>query len=320
MTPPNLPASACTPPALPGRHPNVLSIAGLDPSGGAGILADVKTFSALGAYGTAVLTALTAQNTRGVSGVQPVAPAFVRAQLDTLLDDVHIDAIKVGMVANAEIAQELAARLAGSRVPLVLDPVMVAKSGDRLLDESAVAVLRERLLPLATLVTPNLPEAGVLLGRTAPANPAEMRQAALALRELGARHVLIKGGHLAGPDSLDVSYDGRQFLELTAPRVPTPNTHGTGCTLSAALTALLPQHTSLEGALRAAKAYVTRALHTSSELEVGSGHGPLHHFFAWWPAARVPLPPSSPQDGSQTVHRPEHQEPQTSNESESPCE
>ena len=286
MTPPtSLPSSAGRP-AVPARHPNVLSIAGLDPSGGAGILADVKAFSALGAYGTAVLTALTAQNTRGVSGVQPVAPAFVRAQLDTLLDDVRIDAIKIGMVANAEIAQAIADALAHVQVPLVLDPVMVAKSGDRLLDESAVAVLRERLLPLATLVTPNLPEVGVLLGRRPPTSLAEMRQAASALHAMGARHVLVKGGHLAGAESPDVAYDGLRLLELPAPRVQTSHTHGTGCTLSAAITALLPQRPDLDSVLRDAKSYVSAALHASQELVVGSGHGPLHHFHAWWPSAR----------------------------------
>lgn len=270
--------------ALAARPPNVLSVAGLDPSGGAGILADIKTFSALGAYGTAVLTALTAQNTRGVSGVQPVAPAFVRAQLDALLADVHIDAIKIGMIANAEIAQVLVDRLAGAQVPLVLDPVMVAKSGDRLLEESAVAVLREQLLPLATLITPNLPEAGVLLGRPAPSNLAEMQDAASALHALGARHVLIKGGHLAGAESPDLSYDGVRFLELPAARVQTSNTHGTGCTLSAAVTALLPQRRDLDSALREAKHYVSAALEASQQLAVGGGHGPLHHFHAWWPS------------------------------------
>lgn len=287
MSPPILAASqgAGSPPATAGRHPNVLSIAGLDPSGGAGILADVKAFSALGAYGTAVLTALTAQNTCRVTGVQPVAAAFVEAQLDTLLDDVHIDAIKIGMVCNAQIAQAIARRLAGSPVPLVLDPVMVAKGGDRLLDEGAVAVLREQLLPLATLITPNLPEAGVLLGRPAPTNLGEMQQAALDLRALGARHVLVKGGHLPGTESPDVLYDGERLSSLSAPRIPTRNTHGTGCTLSAAVTALLPQRSSLGSAVRDAKQYVTAALQASERLAVGGGHGPLHHFHAWWPSA-----------------------------------
>ena len=262
---------------------NVLSIAGSDPSGGAGILADVKTFSALGAYGTAVITALTAQNTRGVTGVQAVPPAFVREQLDTLLADVRIDAIKVGMLANAELASVVAERLAGLDIPLVVDPVMVAKSGDALLDASAIETLRRRILPLATLITPNLPEAGVLLGRPAPTTVPEMREAAVALHALGPRHVLVKGGHLRGSESPDIAFDGETFTELGAPRVATRNTHGTGCTLSAAITALLPQRPDLASALRDAKAYVTAALQASEQLEVGGGHGPLHHFHAWWP-------------------------------------
>jgi hydroxymethylpyrimidine/phosphomethylpyrimidine kinase len=262
--------------------PNVLSIAGVDPSGGAGVLADIKTFSALGAYGTAVLTALTAQNTRGVTGVEPVSPAFVRAQLDTLLDDVRIDAIKVGMLANAEVARVVADRLERSKVPVVVDPVMVAKSGDRLLDESAIETLRRRVLPLALLVTPNLPEVGVLLGRPAPTSLAEMREAAVALGAMGPRHVLVKGGHLGGTESPDVWFDGQRSVELPAPRVPTQNTHGTGCTLSAAITALLPRRPSMESAVQDAKSYVTLALRASQALAVGNGHGPLHHFHALW--------------------------------------
>lgn len=264
------------------RIPNVLSIAGVDPSGGAGVLADIKTFSALGAYGTAVLTALTAQNTRAVTGIEPVSPAFVCAQLDTLLDDVRIDAIKVGMLANAEVARAVAERLERSRVALVVDPVMVAKSGDRLLDERAIETLRRHVLPLATLITPNLPEAGVLLGRPAPASPAEMGEAAAALAVMGPRHVLIKGGHLGGDDSPDVWFDGQRSIELPAPRVRTQNTHGTGCTLSAAITALLPQRPSIESAIRDAKTFVTNALRASHALSVGSGHGPLHHFHSLW--------------------------------------
>jgi hydroxymethylpyrimidine/phosphomethylpyrimidine kinase len=260
----------------------VLSIAGCDPSGGAGILADVKAFSALGAYGTAVLTALTAQNTLAVTGVEAVLPAFVRAQLDTLLGDVRIDAIKVGMLANASIVQVVADRLERSKVPVVVDPVMVAKSGDRLLDEAAVESLRRRVLPLALIITPNLPEAGVLLGRPAPSSLHEMREAAVALGAMGARHVLIKGGHLSGDESPDVWFDGQRSVELGAPRVPTQNTHGSGCTLSAAITALIPQRPDLESAVRDAKAYVSGALAASHALSVGSGHGPLHHFHALW--------------------------------------
>jgi hydroxymethylpyrimidine/phosphomethylpyrimidine kinase len=265
------------------RIPNLLTIAGSDPSGGAGILADIKTFSALGAYGAAVLTALTAQNTRGVTGVERVAPAFVRAQLDSLFSDVQFDAIKLGMLATAELADAVAEALAGVTCPVVVDPVMVAKSGDRLLDAGAIDCLRRRVLPLATVLTPNLPEAGVLLGRSAPASVAEMRRAAADLQALGPRYVVVKGGHLNTEESPDVFFDGREFSELSAARVPTRNTHGTGCTLSAAIAALLPAHPDVLAAVRAAKAYVSAALLASDELEVGSGRGPLHHFHALWP-------------------------------------
>jgi hydroxymethylpyrimidine/phosphomethylpyrimidine kinase len=274
--------AARVPDRSPLQHPNVLSIAGSDPSGGAGILADIKTFSALGAYGTAVLTALTAQNTQGVTGVHAVPPEFVRAQLDTLLDDVRIDAIKVGMLANAALAVAVAERLSALRVPLVVDPVMIAKSGDRLIDAEAIDILRSLVLPIARVLTPNLPEAGVLLGRAAPANVQEMRRAAADLHALGPRYVLVKGGHLTGAESPDILFDGRDFTELQAPRVPTRNTHGTGCTLSAAIAALLPQCPDVPAAVRGAKEYVSGALLASDALDVGSGHGPLHHFHALW--------------------------------------
>lgn len=265
--------------------PNILSIAGLDPSGGAGILADIKAFSALGAYGAAVLTAITAQNTRAVTAVQAVAPELVCEQLETLLADVRIDAIKLGMLANAEIAAAVASRLARIRPQqLVVDPVMVAKSGDRLLDAAAIDTLRSRVLPLATLITPNLPEAGVLLDRPAPTTFDEMRDAALELHRLGPRYVLVKGGHLTTAESPDVLFDGRDFTLFTAPRVPTKNTHGTGCTLSAAIAALLPLRDDVLSAVRDAKTYVTQGLVASDALEVGSGHGPSHHFHSLWPA------------------------------------
>jgi hydroxymethylpyrimidine/phosphomethylpyrimidine kinase len=266
------------------RIVNALTIAGVDPSGGAGVLADIKTFSALGAYGTAVVTALTAQNTLGVAGVELVLPAFVRAQLDTLFSDVRIDAIKLGMLATAELAATVADRLTAVARPLVVDPVMVAKSGDRLLDTDAIDTVRRRVLPLATVLTPNLPEAGVLLDRPPPENLDDMRRAALDLHTLGPRAVLVKGGHLKGTESPDVFFDGERFTELPAPRIRTQNIHGTGCTLSAAIAALVPVHPDVISAVRAAKEYVSAALRASHELDVGSGHGPLHHFHAVWPA------------------------------------
>jgi len=259
---------------------NVLTIAGSDPSGGAGIQADLKTFGALGAYGAAVITALTAQNTRTVAAVHLVPAEFVAAQIDTLFADVRIDALKIGMVADAAIAAAIADRLRhhGAR-NIVLDPVMVAKSGDRLLSADAVDTLRRRLLPLADVVTPNLPEAGVLLDRPAPTTLAAMRQAAADLRALGCRSVLVKGGHLAGAESIDVLFDGRDYREFPAPRLATRNTHGTGCTLSAAIAALLPQRPDTASAVRDAKAYVSGAIAASGALSVGGGHGPLHHFW-----------------------------------------
>jgi hydroxymethylpyrimidine/phosphomethylpyrimidine kinase len=263
--------------------PNVLTIAGSDPSGGAGIQADLKTFAALGAYGAAVMTALTAQNTRTVAGVHLVPAAFVAAQIDTLFADVRIDALKIGMVASAEIAATIAGRLSalGAR-NIVLDPVMVAKSGDRLLDADAVDTLRRKLLPVADIVTPNLAEVGVLLDRAAPSTLKEMRTAAADLHALGCRRVLVKGGHLGGADSTDILFDGREVLELPAPRLATTNTHGTGCTLSAAIAALLPQRPDPASAVREAKAYVGEAMAASGALGVGAGHGPLHHFWRLW--------------------------------------
>lgn len=277
-------APAVAAPPEPRRVPNVLSIAGSDPSGGAGIQADIKACSALGAYAASVVTALTAQNTRAVTAVHGVPAEFVRAQLDTLLADVRIDAVKVGMLANGAIASTVADWLAASGIRhVVIDPVMVAKSGDRLLDPSAIDTLRRRLLPMALVLTPNLPEAGVLLGRAAPSTLDEMQRAAVDLAALGASHVLVKGGHLRAADSPDVLSDGREVVLIDAPRVATPNTHGSGCTLSSAIAALLPRHPGIPSAVRAAKDYVSAGLRASHELEVGSGHGPLHHFHALWP-------------------------------------
>jgi hydroxymethylpyrimidine/phosphomethylpyrimidine kinase len=267
--------------------PNILTVAGVDPSGGAGVLADVKAISALGGYACAVITALTAQNTRAVVGVSPIEPAFVREQLDVLLTDVRVDAAKIGMVGQAPVIVAVADRLSHWGVaPVVLDPVMVAKSGDPLLDKSAVGALREALLPLATVITPNLPEAGVLLAERAPESLKEMFRAAEKLRDLmrgdGARWVMLKGGHLPGGEAIDLLHDGDRMVELTAPRVSTRNTHGTGCTLSAALATLLPQSADVPSAARRAKQYLTEALRHADELDVGAGHGPVHHFHALW--------------------------------------
>ena len=265
------------------RPPVALTIAGSDPSGGAGIQADLKTFSALGVYGTSVVTALTAQNTRGVTGVHVVPTEFVTQQLETLVADVRLDAIKIGMLANAGIVGAVGDFL--RRHPhdyVVLDPVMVSTSGDRLLDDDAVQAVRD-LMPLASLVTPNLAEAAALLDTRPARTLADMRLHATALQELGAPRVLIKGGHSEGaPEAVDLLLDLDGEMLLRAPRVGTVNTHGTGCTLSSALAALRPQRDSwLEAALDA-KAWLTGALAAADRLEIGQGHGPVHHFHAIW--------------------------------------
>lgn len=272
--------------------PNALSVAGIDPSGGAGIYADLKAFSALGAYGCGVVAALTAQNTQAVTGVHAVPPAFVRLQLDTLFADVRIDTCKIGMLGTAPIARAVAEGLArpvaaGAPAHVVVDPVMVAKSGDVLLSNDATAMLIEAILPLATVLTPNLPEAGVLLRERAPDTLKEMYRAAERLRRLlpDSKHawVMLKGGHLDG-DAVDLLYDGDRMIELPAPRIDTKNTHGTGCSLSAAIAALLPRSGSVPEAVTDAKRWLTEAIRRSGELSVGHGHGPVHHFHTVWPA------------------------------------
>lgn len=267
--------------------PNTLTIAGVDPSGGAGILADIKAMSALGAYGTAVVAALTAQSTQGVTAISPVPADFVAAQIDTLFADVRIDAVKIGMLGQQAVTRKVADRLAHWQPKhLVLDPVMIAKSGDALLERSAVDELRESLVPQSTMITPNLPEAGVLLDTRPAENVKEMRRMAERLRRLladdGHRWVFLKGGHLPGNETIDVLHDGDKMLELPGTRIATKNTHGTGCTLSAALAALLPQCASVPDAAQRAKAYLVEAIARSGELEVGSGHGPVHHFHSLW--------------------------------------
>lgn len=271
---------------------NVLTVAGHDPSGGAGVLADVKAISALRAHACGVITALTAQNTCSVASVFPVPRAFVADQLDVLFADVRIHSTKIGMVGQTPVIEVVADRLSRwAGMPIVLDPVMVAKSGDSLLDATAVGAMREALMPLATVVTPNVPEAGVLLGSRPPETAKEMRRSAEKLRAMmrdGERWVLLKGGHLSGEEVTDFLHDGDRMIELTAPRVSTRNTHGTGCTLSAALAALIPQSSDVPTAARLAKAYLTDALRHADELAVGKGHGPVHHFHALWAAQSRP--------------------------------
>ncbi|MEO3388668.1 bifunctional hydroxymethylpyrimidine kinase/phosphomethylpyrimidine kinase [Mesorhizobium sp. CAU 1741] len=262
---------------------NVLSIAGSDPSGGAGIQADLKTFSACGVYGMAVLTALTAQNTQGVSGVHLVPPSFVARQIEAVFADIRVDAVKIGMVASAGIAEAVADALAPHpNLPVVLDPVMVAKGGASLLDPDAVAALVERLLPLATIITPNLPEAAALIGVPVAETRAQMAEQARQLRTAGAHAVLLKGGHLGGNDSPDVFSSQTELEWLEGPRIATASTHGTGCTLSSALSASLARGMPPVGAAQAAKAYLAGAIVDAERLSVGSGHGPVHHFHQFW--------------------------------------
>ncbi|WP_343727423.1 bifunctional hydroxymethylpyrimidine kinase/phosphomethylpyrimidine kinase [Burkholderia seminalis] len=264
--------------------PNLLTIAGSDSGGGAGIQADLKTFSALGAYSASVITALTAQNTRGVTGVHAPDAAFVTAQLDAVFDDIRIDAVKIGMLANAAIVHAVADALRRYAPRfVVLDTVMISKSSHALLAPDAVDALRDALLPLATVVTPNLPEAAALLGDAPATTEDDMVRQGHALLQTGARAVLMKGGHLpdasASPDWL---VEAARTVRLDGARVPVSNTHGTGCTLSSAIAALLPQQPDLEGAVREAKAYLTGAIAASGHLDVGRGVGPVHHFHRWW--------------------------------------
>ncbi|WP_043530957.1 bifunctional hydroxymethylpyrimidine kinase/phosphomethylpyrimidine kinase [Litchfieldella xinjiangensis] len=266
------------------RPPNVLTIAGSDPCGGAGIQADLKAFSALGAYGTSVITALTAQNTRGVTGVHPVPASFIAEQLETLLDDVAIDAVKIGMVASRDVAETIRSILTRHRPRwIVLDPVMVAKSGDILVDDAGLHAVRDILVPLADVITPNLPEAAVLLDTRTPDSPDAMEALLPSLLALGARHVLLKGGHLRSgercPDLL-AGPDGTHWLD--GPRIATDNLHGTGCSLSSAIAACLAHDDAVPSAVARAKQWLSEALEASTRLDVGRGHGPVHHFHAWW--------------------------------------
>lgn len=261
-----------------------LTIAGSDSGGGAGIQADLKTFAALGCYGMSVITALTAQNTIGVSAIRAVPPEFVARQLDDVLEDIGADAVKIGMLHAPEVIRTVAGRLRRYRASnIVLDPVMVAKSGDRLLQEEAVEALSTELLPLATVITPNLPEAAVLLGRPVE-GPEAMEAAARDLARLGPAAVLLKGGHLESGRSPDLLFvrDGGTVARFDASRVETINTHGTGCTLSSAIAACLARGLGLVDAVGRAKEYITGALRAGAEYRVGCGHGPVHHFWERW--------------------------------------
>lgn len=260
------------------RIPNVLSIAGSDPSGGAGIQADLKTMAALDVYGMAAIMAMTAQNTEGVRGFVAVPPAFVKDQIDAVFDDIDVGAVKIGMLANAEIIEAVAECLARYKpAHIVLDPVMVATSGDSLISAEAVDAMKAHLFPLATLVTPNIPEAEKLMRKSV----LDMEGAAKSFLELGVRAVLLKGGHLKS-SATDVLAYGEVVKVFDGERVETSNTHGTGCTLSSAVAAYLARGFSLEDACAAAKVYVTGALSCADELSVGRGNGPVHHGYLYF--------------------------------------
>jgi hydroxymethylpyrimidine/phosphomethylpyrimidine kinase len=259
--------------------PKALTIAGSDSGGGAGIQADLKTFSAFRVFGMSVITAVTAQNSLGVQGVESLPPAFVAQQLRSVLSDFGADAAKCGMLATAPIIEAVAATLAEHPIEkLVVDPVMVAKSGDALLRPDAVRSLIERILPLALVVTPNLPEAEALAGIPV-SDRKEMEEAARRIHALGPRYVLVKGGHLKG-DAVDLLWNGRELRAFTAPRVDSPNTHGTGCTFSAAIAAGLARGQAIPDAIREAKAYVTKAI--AEGFQGGRGVGQLRHFLTEW--------------------------------------
>jgi len=262
-----------------------LSIAGSDSSAGAGLQADLKTFSALGVYGATVVTAVTAQNTQGVTAIHLVPGKVISAQLDAVFSDLSIRAIKTGMFGNEEGISAAAGsleRLAGG-IPIIVDPVMISTSGSRLLPKGAEKALAQKLIPLAALLTPNLHEAAALLGSEAAQNENEMRRQAKRLLALGARAVLIKGGHLSGPEAADVFYGGSRFLSYSAPRIATKNTHGTGCTLSSAIAACLVKGLPMEEAIAEAKAYLQGAIEQAAGLHIGSGAGPLWHFYRQTP-------------------------------------
>jgi hydroxymethylpyrimidine/phosphomethylpyrimidine kinase len=263
--------------------PIALTIAGSDSSGGAGIQADLKTFAALGVYGASVITALTAQNTTGVSGIHQVPAEFVTAQIDAVFSDLDVGAVKIGMVAHPPVIDAIVAGLTRwSPKHVVLDPVMVATSGDRLLATEAIDALRKKLIPMASVITPNLPEAAALLDEPVARDEAAVEKQGRRLLALGCKAVLIKGGHGEGAESIDYLVGPGGTITLAAPRIATRNTHGTGCSLSSAIAAGLAKGESMETAVRNAKAWVSAAIAAADSFSVGRGHGPVHHFHRFY--------------------------------------
>jgi len=265
------------------RAPVAMTIAGSDSGGGAGIQADLKTFSALGVYGTSTITALTAQNTCAVTGIQEVPPEFIVNQIETVLSDITVDAIKIGMLSSVPIIEAVAGVLKEHpSIPVVLDPVMVAKSGDHLLGQDAHQALIEQLCPLALLLTPNIPEAAILIGADSASDDTELLVQADKLAGLGSEAVLMKGGHLSGDICEDILIHAGATHRFSHPRVQTGNTHGTGCTLSSAITAFLAKGHGLVDAVQQATDYLHQAILAADSLSIGQGHGPVHHFHAQW--------------------------------------
>ncbi len=266
------------------KTPIALTIAGSDSGGGAGIQADLKTFSALGVYGASVITALTAQNTQGVDAIYEVEPEFIRQQVDAVASDLTVDAVKIGMLHRSQIIETVAQSLEHHNIGhIVVDPVMVAKSGDPLLQEDAIDALKSILIPMASIITPNIPEAARLLRRKVEYVENNMYTVAERLLALGCGSVLLKGGHdLKSADSVDIFHDGNNAVALTNPRINTNNTHGTGCTLSSAVCANLARKTGLNQAVLCAKQFISSAIEHADKLQIGSGHGPVNHFYALW--------------------------------------
>lgn len=266
--------------------PIALTVAGSDSAGGAGMQADLKTLAALGVHGASAITAVTAQNTLGTAGVHPVPAAFVARQIRTVFEDLAVGAVKTGMLVSAPTVEAVADALAGCRVPLVVDPVLVSRSGARIVDAAMIAALRRRLIPAAAVLTPNLDEAAILTGTPVAASDEDLARQGRALLDLGAGAVVLKGGRGLGDEARDLVLlrGGGQFT-LAGPRIATRNNHGTGCTLSAAIAAHLAQGSEVEAAIRAARAYVAGAIAAADRLGIGSGHGPVHHFHRLWPEA-----------------------------------
>jgi hydroxymethylpyrimidine/phosphomethylpyrimidine kinase len=262
-----------------------LTIAGSDSGGGAGIQADLKTFSALGVYGASVITALTAQNTVGVQGIHDVPPEFIAQQMTSVFSDLAVNAVKIGMLSQPAVISAVAEALSRhANCPIVLDPVMVAASGDRLLNPVAIAALLSELVPMATVITPNLPEAAALLGLAVADSEDVMQRQGEDLLSRGAKAVLMKGGHGSGPESIDLLVTPSGVQRFSHRRIVSRNSHGTGCTLSSAITAEMAKGAALADAVARAKVYISAAIEASDQLSIGRGHGPVHHFHRWWTA------------------------------------